>query len=132
MSLAGRRGLNFYEVNTWLWMFGRGKPCLDGLTIEETSDRQDSAGKASDKRRKETVMAARMMVPEVKCELDWYEYVLAQIIVCTFHPKYIPSTYFFFQSTYLVHTGMYCVYKNWQWMLVYVVCLWETIVMTYV
>ncbi len=43
-----------YEVNTWLWMFGRGKPRLGGLTIEETSDRQDSARKASDKRRKET------------------------------------------------------------------------------
>jgi hypothetical protein len=33
---------------------GRGKPRLGGLTIEETSDRQDSARKASDKRRKET------------------------------------------------------------------------------
>jgi hypothetical protein len=50
----GRRGSNVYEVNTWLWQFGRGKPCLGGLTIEETSDRQDSASKASDKRRKET------------------------------------------------------------------------------
>ncbi len=39
---------------TWLWKFGRGKPRLGGLTIEETSDRQDSASKASDKRRKET------------------------------------------------------------------------------
>ena len=43
-----------YEVNQWLWQFGRGKPCLGGLTIEETSDRQDAARKASDKRRKET------------------------------------------------------------------------------
>ncbi len=53
----GRRGSNvYYEVNTWLWtrMFGRGKPRLGGLTIEETLDRQDSARKASDKRRKET------------------------------------------------------------------------------
>ena len=50
----GRRGCNVYEVNTWLWMFGRGKPRLGGLTIEETLDRQDSARKASDKRRKET------------------------------------------------------------------------------
>jgi hypothetical protein len=41
-------------VNTWLWMFGRGKPCLGSLTIKETSDRQESACKASDKRRKET------------------------------------------------------------------------------
>ena len=50
----GRRGSNVYEVNTWLWQFGRGKPRLGGLTIEETSDRQDAACKASDKRRKET------------------------------------------------------------------------------
>ncbi len=50
----GRRGSNVYKVNAWLWMFGRGKPRLGGLTIEETSDRLDSARKASDKRRKET------------------------------------------------------------------------------
>ncbi len=50
----GWRGSNVYEVNTWLWQFGRGKPRLGGLTIEETSDRQDSASKASGKRRKET------------------------------------------------------------------------------
>ncbi len=49
-----RRGSNVFEVSTWLWIFGRGKPRLGGLTIEETSDRQDSACKASDKRRKET------------------------------------------------------------------------------
>ena len=50
----GRRSSNVYEVNTCLWQFGRGKPRLGGLTIEETLDRQDSARKASDKRRKET------------------------------------------------------------------------------
>ena len=52
----GRRGSNVYEVNTWLWQFGRGKPRLGGLTIEETqaSDRQDAASKEWDKRRKET------------------------------------------------------------------------------
>ena len=50
----GRRGSNVYEVNPWLWQFGRGKPRLGGLTFEETSDRQDAARKASDERRKET------------------------------------------------------------------------------
>ena len=85
----GRRGSNVYEVNTWLWMFGRGKPRLGGLTIEETSDRQDSARKASDKRRKENVMAARMMVPEMKCELELYEYVLVR----TKYVLFTPSTY---------------------------------------
>jgi hypothetical protein len=75
----GRCGSNVYEVNTW--QFGRGKPRLGGLTIEETLDRQDSARKASDKRRKETRdrrTATRVMVPEMKCELDLYEYVLVQ------------------------------------------------------
>jgi hypothetical protein len=50
----GMCGSNVYEVNTWLWQFGRGKPRLGGLTIEETSDRQDAASKESDKRRKES------------------------------------------------------------------------------
>ena len=35
-SEDGRRGSNVYEVNTWLWQFGRGKPSIGGLTIEET------------------------------------------------------------------------------------------------
>jgi hypothetical protein len=39
----GRGGSNVYEVNTWQWQFGRGKPHFGGLIIEETSDRQDSA-----------------------------------------------------------------------------------------
>ena len=50
----GRRGNNVYEVNTWLWQFGRGKPRIGGLTIKETAERQDSACKSLDKRRKET------------------------------------------------------------------------------
>ncbi len=49
----GRRNSNVYQVNTWLWQFGRGKPRLGGLTIEETGVRQDAARKALDKRRKE-------------------------------------------------------------------------------
>ena len=39
----GRCGSNVYEVNTWLLQFGRGKPRLGGLTIEETSARRDAA-----------------------------------------------------------------------------------------
>ncbi len=42
-SEDGRRGSNVYEVNTWLRQFGRGKPRLGGLTIKETSDKQDFA-----------------------------------------------------------------------------------------
>jgi hypothetical protein len=74
----GRRGSNVYEVNKWLWQFARGKPRLGCLTIKESLDRQESAHKASDKRQNETRKAARVMVPEMKCELDLYEYVLVQ------------------------------------------------------
>ncbi len=45
---------NVYEVNPWLWQFGRGNPRIGGLTIEETAEKQDAASKSSDMRRKET------------------------------------------------------------------------------
>ncbi len=32
-----------YEVNRWLWQFGRGKQRLGGLSVEETDDRKDAA-----------------------------------------------------------------------------------------
>jgi hypothetical protein len=44
---AGRRGSNVYEVNQWLWQFGRGKPeqRLGGLSVEKTDsdDRKEAA-----------------------------------------------------------------------------------------
>jgi hypothetical protein len=39
----GRRGSNVYEVNPWLWQFGRGKPRLGGLTVEDTTERKKAA-----------------------------------------------------------------------------------------
>ena len=36
----GRRGSDVYEVNAWLCQFGRGKPRLGGLSIEETADKK--------------------------------------------------------------------------------------------
>ncbi len=40
----GRRGSSKYEVNTWLWNFGSGKPRLGGLTasVEETAMRKET------------------------------------------------------------------------------------------
>jgi hypothetical protein len=35
-AAGGRRESNVYEVKSWLWQFGRGKPRLGGLTVEET------------------------------------------------------------------------------------------------
>ena len=34
-SVDGRRGSNVYEVNPWLWQFGRGKPRLGGLSLRQ-------------------------------------------------------------------------------------------------
>jgi uncharacterized small protein (DUF1192 family) len=33
-------GSNVYELNQWLWEFGRGKPHLGGLSVTETEDRR--------------------------------------------------------------------------------------------
>ncbi len=51
----GWRGSNVSEVNPWLWQFGRGKPCLGGLTIKETSERKDAVSNAQHKHAAETV-----------------------------------------------------------------------------
>ena len=41
-AVDGRRGSNVYEVNPWLWQFGRGKPRLGGLSVEETQERMQA------------------------------------------------------------------------------------------
>ena len=41
----GRRGSNVYEVNPWLWQFGRGKPRLGGLSVEKTDAKKQDAQK---------------------------------------------------------------------------------------
>ena len=42
-AVDGRRGSNVYEVNPWLWQFGRGKPRLGGLSVEKTQERMQAA-----------------------------------------------------------------------------------------
>ena len=42
-EVHGRRGSNVYEVNPWLWQFGRGKPRLAGLSVELTEERKEAA-----------------------------------------------------------------------------------------
>ena len=50
-AVDGRRGSNVYEVNTWLWSFGRSKPRLGGLSIEQTAARQDAAVSEAQRKR---------------------------------------------------------------------------------
>jgi hypothetical protein len=51
----GQRGSNVYEVNPWLWQVGRGKPRMEGLTNEETTERKDAVSNARHKRAAATV-----------------------------------------------------------------------------
>ncbi len=37
---SGSRGSNVYELNAWLWHFGRCKPSVGGLSFADTEDRQ--------------------------------------------------------------------------------------------
>ena len=50
----GRRGSNVYEVNTWLWLFARGKPRLGGLSAEETALKKKAGREDQAKRSVET------------------------------------------------------------------------------
>ncbi len=65
----GRRGSSVYEVNTWLWNFGCGKPHLGGLHLDKTSMRkktvrEDQARHSVETRRRRR---ARMEHDQMKC-----------------------------------------------------------------
>ena len=47
------RGSNVYEVNPWLWQFGRGRPRLRGLSVSETKDKREAVVRAGAKRSQE-------------------------------------------------------------------------------
>ncbi len=69
----GRLGSNVYEVNQWLWQFGRGKPRLGGLTIEETSERKDAVSNTRHKGR------SRLWAETVrhrKATPSWFDFFL--------------------------------------------------------
>ena len=51
---CGPRGSKVYEVNTWLWMFARGKPRLGGISAEETALKKRAVRAEQAKRSAET------------------------------------------------------------------------------
>ena len=53
-NATGRKGSNVYEVNLWLWQFGRGKPRLGGLSVADTEDRRTELLKDGHRRAVET------------------------------------------------------------------------------
>ena len=55
----GLRGSKVYDVNPWLWQFGRGKPRLGGLSVEKTDDRKEAAQKERLLHRAETRLGSK-------------------------------------------------------------------------
>ena len=45
---------NVYDVNHWLWQFGRGRPRIGGLSVSETEERRYAVNRAGTKRIHET------------------------------------------------------------------------------
>ena len=39
LNATGRKGSNVYEMNLWVWQFGRGNPQLGGLSAADKEDR---------------------------------------------------------------------------------------------
>jgi len=56
---SGKRGSNVYELNQWLWQFGRGKPRLGGLSVSATEERRIAEMQDSAKRGHETRVRRR-------------------------------------------------------------------------
>ena len=54
VAVDGSRGSNVYEVNPWLWQFGRGRPRLGVLSVSQTEDRREAVVRAGSKRSQET------------------------------------------------------------------------------
>ena len=53
-NAAGRKGSNVYEVNLWLWQFGRGKPLLGNPSVADKEVRQTELQTDSHRRAVET------------------------------------------------------------------------------
>jgi hypothetical protein len=53
-GLESQESSNVYEVNLWMWQFGRRKPRLGGLTVKQTAARQEIASKERRQRAAET------------------------------------------------------------------------------
>ena len=65
----GRRGSNVYGVNTWLWMFARGKPesRLGGLSVEETALKKSARHEGQVKRAVESLSGSSIIKMKRAC-----------------------------------------------------------------
>ena len=53
---SGTKGSNDYELNQWLWEFGRGKPRLGGLSVTATEELSIAVAKGGPKKALATLV----------------------------------------------------------------------------
>ena len=82
---------NVYEVNQWLWQFGRGKQRLGGLSVEETDDRKDAAQQEQIVRGAETRRRRKADQAwwEMNCTCEQSTYNLIQVQTMYVHIIYL-------------------------------------------
>ena len=61
---SGKKGSNVYELNQWLWRFGRGKPRLGGLSVAESEDRRIAVKQDGGRRAHETWVRRNRKAPK--------------------------------------------------------------------
>ena len=83
-AVDGRRDSNTYEVNPWLWPFGRGKPRLGGLFIQKTAEKKDAA---SDARRKSAAGSKRVRKDGSSLIRSKWGYNLVYTMMCIVYTR---------------------------------------------
>ena len=79
MAVGGGPGSNVYEVNPWLWQFGRGRPRLGGLSVSETEERREAVVRAGAKRSQETRRRREAARRGDECDV-WPKYLWRDIL----------------------------------------------------
>ena len=65
-NALGKKGSKVYEVNQWLWLFGRGKPRLGGLSVAATEERRIAVVKGAAKKAMATRVRRSRKAPKAE------------------------------------------------------------------
>ena len=62
---GSRRGSHVYEINTWLWNFGRPQPRIGGLSVAKTEGVRRQSRSETSRRAAETKKARKRAVDQI-------------------------------------------------------------------
>ena len=69
---GSRRGSHVYEINTWLWNFGRPQPRIGGLSVAKIEGVSSQSRTESARRAAETRKARKRAVDQIWQVYTWY------------------------------------------------------------